>query len=93
MCENTLSVNGNLDRGRGGNFTPHPSCWFSLNNSEMVKAVTLHFAAFIYISLETFVPNPSLQILGKTQSVVFPVSGKSLIKENCYYDNDNDMKL
>ena len=39
------------------------------------------FAAFNNILLETFVPNllsltfPSLQILGKTQAGVFPISG------------------
>ena len=102
MCENTLSVNGNLDRGRGGNFTPHPSCWFSLNNSETVKAATLHFAAFSYISLETFVPN--FVILTQSQSPdigqnsvsgisSFQISDKSLIKENCYYGNNNNMKF
>ena len=30
--------------GVGGNFTPAPPCWFSLNNSETVKAVTLVFS-------------------------------------------------
>ena len=41
---------------------------------------------------------PSLQILGKTQSGVFPISGflvKSLIKENCHNSrtsDDTDMK-
>ena len=51
------------------------------------------FAAFRNNLLETFVPNlvfptcPSLQILGKTQTGVFPNSGflvKYLIKENCH---------
>ena len=37
---NSAPVNPNLGGG-GGNFTP-PS-WFSLNNSKMVKAVTLEF--------------------------------------------------
>ena len=51
--------------------------WFSIN-SETVKAVTWHFAAFSNILLETFVTNlifvacPSLQ-LGKTQMGVFPI--------------------
>ena len=38
----------------------------------------------------------SLQILGKTQMVVFPISGQSLTKENCHNSrasNDIDMKL
>ena len=57
----------------GDNLLP---CWFSLNNSEMVKTVTLS-----NILLDTFLPNlvslprPSLQILGKTQMGVFPISG------------------
>ena len=39
----------------GGNFTPpSPCCWFSLYNSETVKAVTL---AFCSILLETLLPN------------------------------------
>ena len=55
------------------------SCWFSHNNNpETVKAVTL---AFGNIVIETFVPNlvsptpSSLQILGKTQTRLFPISG------------------
>ena len=39
---------------------------------------------------------PSLQILGKTQTGVFPISGQSLIKENCHNSrtsDDIDMKL
>ena len=54
------------------------SCWFSHNNPETVKAVTL---AFGNIVIETFVPNlvsptpSSLQILGKTQTRLFPISG------------------
>ena len=53
----------------GGNFSPN----FFLNNSETVKA-------FSNIFLEIFVPNfvslicYSLQVLGKTQTEVFPIS-------------------
>ena len=39
---------------------------------------------------------PSLQILGKTQTGVFPISGQSLIKENCHNSRTSDdigMKL
>ena len=70
----------------------------------MVKAATL--AAFINISLGTFVPNlvsltcPSLHVLGKTQTdwgiSNFWISGQSLIKENCLNSrsmDDIDMKL
>ena len=62
----------------------------------------MHFAAFSNILLETLVTNlvpltrPSLPILGKTQAEVFPISGKSLIKENCDNSRTNgdiDMKL
>ena len=35
-----------LIRGRGANFTLFP-CWFSLNNSETVKAVTLAFCSIL----------------------------------------------
>ena len=82
---------------------PH-SCWFSLNNLETVKAVTLAFAVFSSILLETFIPNlvsltsSSLQILGKTQTGYFRfrISGQSFIKENCHNSRvsaDIDMKL
>ena len=64
----------------GCNFTPPPS-WFSLNNSKTVKAVILEFCSIqCNILSETFMPNfvsitrPSLQILGKTQTLVFPIS-------------------
>ena len=42
------------------------------------------------------ITRPSLQILGKTQTGVFPISGQSLIKENCHNSrtsDDIDMKL
>ena len=59
--------------GRGGNFTLSP-CWFSLNNSKMVKAATLAFCSIqlhlirdVHAKL-AFVTRPSLQILGKTQT-------------------------
>ena len=62
----------------------------------------MHFANFSNISLETFVPSlasltcSSLQILGKTQTGVFPISGQTLIKINCHNSrtsDDIDMKL
>ena len=67
--------------GGRGKFYPPPSCWFSLNNSEKVKAVPWHFAVFSNILLEMFDPTlvfmtgSSLQIFGKTQEGVFPISG------------------
>ena len=74
----TVGINPNLG---GGGVVILPPCWFSLNNSETVKAVTMTFAAFNNISLGSFVPTfvsltcPSLQILSKTQTRVFPISG------------------
>ena len=55
-----------------------PLCWFSLNNSETIKAVNLVFCSINFL-LETFMPNlvsltcPSLQILDRTQAKVFPI--------------------
>ena len=87
------------------NFTPH--CWFSLNDSETVKAVTLpigDFVAFSNISLESYVTNLvslsliSLQILGKTHAggiSDFQISVQSLVKVNCQSSRtsgDIDMK-
>ena len=40
--------------------------------------------------------HPSFQALGKTQIVVFPISGQSLIKKNCHNSrtsDDIDIKL
>ena len=88
------------------NFTPH--CWFSLNDSETVKAVTLpigDFVAFSNISLESYVTNLvslsliSLQILGKTHAggiSDFQIYGQPLVKLNCQSSRasgDIDMKL
>ena len=85
----------------GVNFTP---LLFSLNNSETVKAVTLAFCTFSNFLLETFAPNlvsltcPSLQILRRTQTGVFPISGflvskRKLFNENSRTSHDIDMKL
>ena len=77
LCSCKLTL---IWRGREVILTPSPpglSCWFSLNNSETIKTVTL---AFCSISLEIPVPNlvsitrPSFQTLGKTQARVFPIS-------------------
>ena len=43
-----------------------------------------------------FLVHPSLQILGKTQTGVFPIAGQSFIKENVHKftnGDDTDMKL
>ena len=51
------------------NFTP--PCLFSLNNSEMVETLVLNLV---------FLTQPSLQILGKTQTGVFPVFGRGYFR-------------
>ena len=87
----------------GSNFTPAVS--FHLITQKQWKGLPWNFAAFSNISLKTSVPNlvpitcPSLQILGKTQAGVFPISrffGQSHIKVNCYNtrtSDDIEMKL
>ena len=67
-----------------------------LINSKTVKAVsgkTWHIAALSNFSLETFMANlismtnPSLQMLDKTQTGVFSISGflvKPPVKKNCH---------
>ena len=77
-----------------------PPCWFSLNNSERVKVVTLtFFSIFPNIFFEKFVPNlvfltlPSLQIFGKNADggiSDFCICGQSLIKENCHNSRTSD---
>ena len=90
----------------GGNFTPPPLpgwfFWLSLiDNSETVKFITFHSAAFNNISLEIFeIPN-SLQSPDIGQNSHrgisdFRISGQYLIKENCHNSrtsDDIDMKI
>ena len=63
-------INPNL----GGGLFYSPPSWFSLNNSRTVKALTLEFCSIQYPSIRD-ITCPSLQILGKTQTGVFPISG------------------
>ena len=55
--------------------------WIKAAINPNLGGVTWHYAAFSNILLETFLPNlvflihPSLQILGQTQTGVFPISG------------------
>ena len=64
--------------GKGGNF--NPPVGFPITQKRY-KLQPWHFAAFCKILLESFVPNlvfftwPSLLILGKTLTRVFPISG------------------
>ena len=72
---------------------------------EMIKLQMWCIVAFSNFSLETFMPNlvsltcPSLEILGKNQTKLFPVPWflvKSLVRKNCHNSrnsNDIDMKL
>ena len=66
----------------GGDLIPPPLCWFSFNNSETVKAVTLGFCSIQYHFIRDVCtkfgvpyspPSPSLHMLGKTQAGVFPI--------------------
>ena len=54
----------------GGNFTPRP-CWFSLNNSEMVTALTLQRS----VTLEAFVILNLLQSADTVQDLDGGISG------------------
>ena len=86
----------------GGNFIP---CWFSLNDSETVKALThaycssqQHFIRDIRANLG--VPNlPQSPDTGQNLhegNSGFRISGQSLTKENCHNSrtgDDIDMKL
>ena len=75
-------INPNLGGG-GGNFTP-TTCWFSLNNSEMVKATTLAFCSIQLhlnrdIRAKFGIPySPQSPDIGQNsdgQTGVFPISG------------------
>ena len=86
----------------GGNFTPG---WFSFNNSETVKAVTLTFCSIQYhfitdIRAKFGIPNfPQSSDIGQNSDggiSDFWISCKCLIKENCHNSrtsDDIDMKL
>ena len=90
--------------GGWGYFNPTPCC-FSLNNSGMVKAVTLAFCSFqlnfIRDIRATFgIPNwPQSLDIGQNSDRGISnvrVSGQSLLKENCHKSrtsDDIDMKL
>ena len=86
----------------GGNFTP---CCFSLDNSEIAKAVTLAFCSIwqhfiIDIHAKFGIPNSlqSLDIWQNSDESIshFRISGQSLIKKNCHNSRNRDdigMKL
>ena len=97
-----IKHNSNLGVGGGSNFTP---CWFSLNNSETVQALTFAFCSiqqhFINDICAKFgIPNlPQSSDIGKNSDrgiSDFQISGQSLIKVNCHNSrtsDDIDMKL
>ena len=76
----------NHNLGGGGNFTISPphSFWFSLNNSEMVKAITLwHFIRDIHAKFGISNSPQSLDIGQNSDGGIsnFWISGQCLIKE------------
>lgn len=88
-----------------GYFYAQLSCWFSLNNSEIVEAENLSFSSNKQLFLETFMANLSsliffnLEILNKTKTGVFSID-RFLIKlfinknwHNSRINNDIDMAL
>ena len=84
---------------------PPPSCWFSLNNSETVKAVTLAFWNIQYhfirnVRAKFGIPySPQSSDIGQNSDrgiFDFRISGQSLIQRNCHNSrtsDDVDMKL
>ena len=94
--------------GWGNSPSPLPlCCFFSLNNSETVKAVTLAFSIFSIqlhfirdIRAKFGVPNspqsPDIQQNSNGDICHFRIFGQSFIKENCHNSRtgtDIDMKL
>ena len=91
--------------GRRGGSSPPPTCWFSLNKSEMVKAVTLVFSCIQQhcirdICVKSNIDNlPQSLVTGQNSDggiSEYGISGQSLIKENCHKSrtSDNiDMKI
>ena len=87
----------NLGRGN----VTLPLCWFSLNNSETVKAVTLifcsiqyHFTKYNRVKFGISNSDTGQNLDGGISN--FWISGQSLIKENCHNSrtsDDIDMKL
>ena len=88
--------------GWKGNFTP---CWFSLNNSETVKAATLalcnfqwHFIRDVRAKFGILYSPQSPDIGQNSERGIsdFQISGQSLIKRNCHNSrtsDDIDMRL
>ena len=90
----------------GGSFTPRPpTSWFSLNNSKMVKAVTLESCSIeqnsirdIRVKFDTHNSSQFADIGQNSDRGIsnFRISGQFLIKGNCNNSRtsgDIDMKL
>ena len=74
-----------------GEFPP-PPCWFSLNNSETVKAVTLEFFRIQYYFIRDIRAKFGISNLSQSPNIGqnsdkgisnFRIFGRSIIKENC----------
>ena len=87
---------------RCGNFSPW---WFSLKNSEKVKAVNLSFCCiqqnftgdiFAKFNIPYSTQSPDIRQKSDKGISNFWISGRSLIKENCHNSrtrNDTDMNI
>ena len=94
--------NSNLDVWGDSNFTP---CWFCLNNSGTVKAVTLAFFSIQYLFIRDIPAKFDVHKFPRSPDIMqnsdgwisdFWISGQSLTNENCHNlksSNDIDMKL
>ena len=105
LTEKQTKALGTLNLIWKGVSYPLPHCWFSLNNSETVKAVTLAFCRnqqhFIRDVCTKFgIPNlsqsPDIGQNSDRSISNFRISGQSFIKGNCHdsrISDDIDMKL
>ena len=85
-------INPNLGVGCGGVYLHLPPCFYSLNNSETIKAVTLTLWRISDIFSKLGINN-SPQSLGISDSWI---SGQSLMNKHCHNSrtsNNIDMKL
>ena len=83
-------------------FLPAHDCWFSLNNSEMVRALTVSFCniqqRFIRakFGISNYLQSPYIGENSDGSISDFRISGQSLINKTCHNSrtsDDNDMKL
>ena len=76
-----------------------PPCWFSLNNSETVKAVTLEFCWIQWYFIRDIRAKFGIFNLSQSPDIGqnsdggisnFRISGRSIIKENCHNSRTSD---